>query len=529
MKLAAKINLTKYLINCNKLNNKKENLFQLIKSLSKNEKGYFKKYASFHTMGDANNYVLLFDAISRRETYDEKVIKQELHPTIRPENFREAKTYLYEMLLKALDLYHSNSSRASRLRRLVHSVEILFNKALYEQCRIIIGKAERMALDVEKFDVLTELCDWKLKIINVESFKGIKEKDLDDLRAKEWEYYEKIKKTAQYKYFSASLFYKLRGNRHIRSKDEITRLYSHILNDELLKNETESDTLQVRFYRYSMLGAYYFISGEPEASLEFYRRYFNIFENQPGLIHEYAHSYMVGLSNLVGAYLQLGKYTEAMAMVNKLEEIKPRTLRQEINLFLFINARKLGIFLNTLQLKKAMELIPFIDKGIARNSDKINITIIISFQFNIACVYFLSGDYKKALLRINQIIHLPAQNLAVDAQSFARILNLIIHYELGNTELLPHTIRSTYRFLIKKERLFEFENLLIRFMNRLQKNIREAELKLLFKEFKNECILLSKDPFEKKVFVYFDFISWLESKIENKSFTGILKEKISRG
>ena len=55
----------------------KEALFELIKSLSKSEKRYFKLLSSRHTIGDENNYVKLFDFIDKQTTYDEGVIFKE--------------------------------------------------------------------------------------------------------------------------------------------------------------------------------------------------------------------------------------------------------------------------------------------------------------------------------------------------------------------------------------------------------------------------------------------------------------------
>ena len=38
---------------------------------------------------------------------------------------------------------------------------------------------------------------------------------------------------------------------------------------------------------------------------------------------------------------------------------------------------------------------------------------------------------------------------------------------------------------------------------------------------------LQDNKFEKRAFLYFDIISWLESKIENRSVQLIIKEKVS--
>ena len=55
-------------------NKASSNLHQLIKSLTKAEKRYFKVYSSRHTIGDKNNYQMIFDAIEKQTAYDEDAI-----------------------------------------------------------------------------------------------------------------------------------------------------------------------------------------------------------------------------------------------------------------------------------------------------------------------------------------------------------------------------------------------------------------------------------------------------------------------
>ena len=46
-----------------------ESVHELIKSLTKSEKRYFKLMSSRHTIGEENNYVILFDAIEKQIDY----------------------------------------------------------------------------------------------------------------------------------------------------------------------------------------------------------------------------------------------------------------------------------------------------------------------------------------------------------------------------------------------------------------------------------------------------------------------------
>ena len=53
-----------------------DDVFDLIHSLTRNEKRYFKVAAGQHAVGEKKNYVVLFDAYDRLKEYDpEKLVK----------------------------------------------------------------------------------------------------------------------------------------------------------------------------------------------------------------------------------------------------------------------------------------------------------------------------------------------------------------------------------------------------------------------------------------------------------------------
>src|SRR2546423_12681940 len=120
-----------------------DQLFRLIKSLTKSEKRYFKLFASRHTIGEKNDYVVLFEAIDSQEEYDEKkLMKNFKHAFQSPSAI--AKARLYEIILRSLDAYHANSSIDVEIRKLLHYSEILFKKSLYKDSDKALSKAKRL-------------------------------------------------------------------------------------------------------------------------------------------------------------------------------------------------------------------------------------------------------------------------------------------------------------------------------------------------------------------------------------------------
>jgi hypothetical protein len=154
---------------------------------------------------------------------------------------------------------------------------------------------------------------------------------------------------------------------------------------------------------------------------------------------------------------------------------------------------------------------------------KERLTILYS---NFSCLLIGTKDYKKALYWNNKVLNDTTKELLVDFYCSSRILNLIIHYELGNAELLESLTRSTYRYLLQRKSLFKFEDAIIRFIRvQLPKVNNQQELIKAFKNLKKEFVELSKDSYERAGMDIFDFISWLESKIENRPYAEIVREK----
>jgi len=51
---------------------------------------------------------------------------------------------------------------------------------------------------------------------------------------------------------------------------------------------------------------------------------------------------------------------------------------------------------------------------------------------------------------------------------------------------------------------------------------------ITFSKLRQELVIIAKDPFEKTILEYFDFISWLDSKNQKRPFAEIVKEKAKK-
>ena len=96
-----------------------DDLYQLISSLNQSEKRYIKLVAKAFTSKGTDNQLALFDAFDRQQQYNEDKIRKDFEDRIPAKNFHVAKNRLYNLILKALYLYHLKSSEHEKINQLL--------------------------------------------------------------------------------------------------------------------------------------------------------------------------------------------------------------------------------------------------------------------------------------------------------------------------------------------------------------------------------------------------------------------------
>ena len=173
-----------------------QDLFRLIKSLSKSEKRYFKLFYGSQAGKEGKNYKQLFYAIARQKEYDEPRLRQEIKEI---KKFSITKHRLYHSLLRCLRLYHSRSSASSRLYEMLHNIEILFDKGLLPECARMVKQAQRVASLYDKDLILLELLEWEARLARESEYKKITKQKLNKIAQQEISLLEKHKSISEYR------------------------------------------------------------------------------------------------------------------------------------------------------------------------------------------------------------------------------------------------------------------------------------------------------------------------------------------
>ena len=510
-----------------------DHLFRLIKSLTTAEKRYFKLFAARHTIGDKNEYVHLFDAIDKQGEYDEsKLIR-----TFKNSTFGNApaiaKNRLYETILKSLHAYHAESSVDVELQRLLHFTEILFKKSLYDDSRKILNRARKLAIRHEKHFTLLEIHKWDKRLIEKDSYANVNMDEIAHMHKVDHELLGKLNNFFDFWYIKSQLFLILNKKGKVRDDSELSK-FKKIIDTTLLKNEGKALSYETRYLYYHIYSAYYFGIGDYENSYTYISKHLELIEKNEELFGEEPNKYFAVLSNMIYLCTQLRKFEEIPIYLNKLKEIprsnaKKMTEDLDIKLFSSTYSAELSLYIQTGAFENALNVVGEIEAGLKKYKNKISKIRIAYFYFNISIVYFALGEYSLALKWINLLLNDSDIDSSQDIHCIGRIFNLIIHLEIGNNDLIPYTFRATQRYLSKRKRIYRFESVFLNFINKLSKADSQGDIKSTFHSLRPELQSLLKDPFEKSVFEYFDFITWVEGKYLGIPFREMVHKKIDQG
>ncbi|MEM9917576.1 MAG: hypothetical protein AAF990_05735 [Bacteroidota bacterium] len=499
-------------------------LFDIIKSLSGPEKRYFKLFVRSNKSDKDNKYIQLFDAIDAQASYDDEALRHQIYDgqPIQSRKFSELKSYLYELILKSLQSYDEKSSVDYRLKSALQSIKALYKRAHYQDCTELVHKAKKIAAEFESYNHLLELLRWEKQVAYIQLDISYLDKSLPGIEAEERECLKKLANIADYKNFFYHIIVSIRKDSLLRSEEKIEKL-NKLIDHDLLRTPDNALSHTARVLYHRIYGLYYFSILSYDKLYQSGKELLKLMETRPVLLREDPSEYISALSNFAACCGLLRKYDEVKDCLEKLRKIKGTTLNDELRIHIEYYSKLFALYIFTGDFEAARKAMLIHQKELKRFDRKFFERGRFYFQY--FYIYFGIGDYDQALEALNQWLNLPRTDERQDLQSLARILNLILHFEMGNTLLLEYLLRSTYRYLRTRNRIHGFERRVLAFIRESNKFRSRQELKAGFIRLKEDFEELSRIPSERVVFQYFDFIAWLESKINNQSFGKAVQER----
>ncbi|MBU3713572.1 MAG: hypothetical protein FGM46_01340 [Ferruginibacter sp.] len=500
-------------------------LFQLIRSLEKSEKRNFKLYIQRNSGNKDLKIIELFDAIDKLKEYDETVLLKKLNSIEKPQ-LSNIKAHLYKQLLASLRVIKTSESIDMQLHEQLDYARILYNKGLYHQSLKILEKVKEMAIQHNQYTFLIQVISFEKKIETLHITRSMQDR-AEKLSSEALGVNQKRETITGLSNLALLLYSWYVKNGHARNEND-EKTIKEFFFSKLPAHHQQLDGFYEKLYICQSFCWFAFIRQDFLMYYRYTQKWVDLFHQNSNMVEIETGHYIKGIHNLLNAHFDLRNYAKFAETLSEFEAFSesPAAIRFEntrIQMFVYLFSARLNQHIILGDFKGGLSLLPAIEEKLEEYSLFIDRHRIMVINYKIATIYFGADDYNRCIDYLHKIINDPV-DLRTDLQCYSRLLHLISHYELGNSEIIEYLIKSVYRFMAKMQNLSSVEEAIFKFL-RNAFHTDKGKLKQAFTELLEKLRKFEHNRFEARAFVYLDIISWLESKISQKPIAEIIRQR----
>ena len=505
-----------------------DNLFVLVKSMTKSEKRQFKLYIGRLGVNEDSKFLLLFKVLDGLKAYNETAILKD--GFVKKQQLSNLKAHLYKQILISLKLNPSCQNLRIQLREQLDFATILYHKGLYKQSLKILDKAKSLAIKNQEKNIAYEIVELE-KVIESQYITRSLSNRADELtiQAKELSHQNVI--ASKLSNLSLQLYGLFLKTGYVKNDIEYKKITDYF-NKRMPKYKIEALGFREKLWLYKSYLWYSFLIQDFKSCYKYSRKWVDLFYDNETMIPLNPVFFLKGYQYLLEALFFVKHHQKFKSVLTDFEKITKKSwFPHDDNIdglvFLYLYSNKINLHFMQGTFKDGIPLIDEVLIGLEKHANQIDEYHVMVFYYKIACLYFGTGDYEITIQYLSKIIKNKSLQMREDLLCFSRILNLVAHYEAGFDYQLDGLIKSTYKFLIKMEDLYAVQKEMVLFLKGLG-DIYPNELKAAFKSLYQKLLTYENHPYERRAFLYLDIISWLESKIKNKSISDVIKEKFTK-
>lgn len=505
---------------------KKDNLMQLIRTLTRAEKRHFRLFAKRNQASGEILFLQLFDLLDKKGEYDEVFLLKKIKG-LKKGQLSNLKAHLFKQLLTSLRMLSIKKNEDIQIRETIDFARVLYDKGLYRPALDLLLKAKEKALSNHSTGLALEILDFE-KLIEGQYITRSLEGKAETLTEQTNQLNKRIANTHSYSNLSIQMYGLYLKNGFARNESDANEAKAYFNKHKPSTDFSDLDFLgKINFCQsYTWL---FYITQEFVQCFKYAQMWVNLFEDAPRMKTLYAPLYLKAQQNLLFSLFHNMHFDRFVEALNKLERFPQEVdFKNDINVEGLYNMYRFLHLINKHYLEgtfsNAVSIIPEIDSCLKNNQYNWDDYRIMVFNYRIACLYFGDEDYNNAIEYLNKIINKKVTSYRSDIQCFSRILCLLAHFELGNRDLVEYQIKSVYRFLLHVEELQAVQKAIFNFLRRTQRTP-PSEVINEFKKLHKELLPFEKMQYERRPFLYLDIISWLEGKINGTTIQKEIRRK----
>ncbi len=492
-----------------------EQLFQLVRSLSKSEKRSFTLYASRIQDADSLKYMQLFDLIEKEKNCTDAYILSKMKKLDKTQ-YSNLKRHLYKQIMASLRLTHIAKKTDIEIREYLDFADILYGKGLYLQALKILEKAKLLAHKSNN-EILSLAILETEKNIGSRHITRSEPTTIEQLILQSEEKVQSIQKIIRYSNARIELHRHYITHGHVKNSQELAAIqakYQWLTTIDIAYNPSFHEVI----YLLQCLVWYHYITLDFAPCLKSAQQWISIFQATPSLIEQDADLYMRGYHYVLTCAYNLKEtalYEKYLAELESFRDEHYSHFNENTRIisFLYVHYGRFNLYFLQGKYKEGLSAIPATLRRIQKYKGKLDVHRMMVLYFKMAWMHLMSGQPDPAIQYLNTILNLNMGSLREDIQGYSHLMFIMAHFDAGNEEILDYLVHGARQYFEKSKSSGKLQQLTIAFFQQWGKTPL-SNRKMALQQFYQNLTELVTDIFEMRSMLYLDIQSWLSLKIK---------------
>jgi len=500
-------------------------LWQLIHSLSSNEKLFFKRNYSVSVATEQRLYIKLFDAIAAQKKYDEAAILRKFNPALNKKNIATQKHYLQQQVCNALIEYDGRNNPTHEIYNQIQLIRVYRKKGLIEEANTLWKKAVVKARETESYALLNLLKTEFEKMILFSSAHISYDELHSIFQGNIITYNEYAEMITLRDIYAETLLLKRKA--HFDLDDNLVERINSLL-QKVDKSRTEIPTQSFWFHHYYIMSraSLLYLQNKIPESFKLFEQLLITWKNNSSFIKTNGEHYIELLYMINYAGILHGSYkyvTDVFSdKINDVIEEPVQRANLEIIKFLALNK----IYNKTARYDEVEKLIKSIAPKYKYWEPLINADMNRTVCLSLSIAFFVLEQFDNALFYSKRAVSYYNDGTRDEHQAIGHILLLLITYNLNNSKLFDAQYRNTYTYFYKRKKKHPFETTLVQCLHR---TFYMTDTKSKIAEYQKALEVFNQnkdDVVQQLSFGIFNYPGWLISKTQRIPYRQYVERKV---
>ncbi|MGE0636581.1 MAG: hypothetical protein AB7G44_11100 [Bacteroidia bacterium] len=493
-----------------------DTLFQLVKSMSREENKFFRKHYCNKTDEKSSLHIQIFNRLCKMDNYDEQALKKGINPSV----FKTLKNRMKDDVLDCLCII-SPPGDVNELRRKLSHAEMLSHRGLFNEAESMLNT---LAEKIEK-NSLASGSAYLHQVLTAYSHILQRQENAHLDKATE-NLGKRIVKNAETLAYSMKFYYgylrlaKIQAvNPHLRTDEQLLEL-SELVDTFSISNLPLHNSFDQNIY-YKLSGSLIdFLIGSFSRHFQLEQELFEeIYSNKEVVERREIPMFAYAFSGFANACFKIRDVKKMRYAVDKATPVYEKYFINDLRLY--GDYAYLCCALDYLEGKKIKQNADLLKTFFETNFEKLNHDVRIFISYILMLSYHKTGDYAQALHFNTSTLDInPKIDSSKDFREFSRLYYLLILVDRENSKTLPDFINIETQVAAFKNYVYknyanadhQLETLFISFFESLLKINNKKQVKLKFEKLSVNLKQLEKQDIQyiRHMFSKFDFLKWSE-------------------